>query len=128
MANPDRQSSPDIKRSEQGVLNWSFDEVYRVLAVMLLGEYGGNATRLQTDSSGNLKVSDQGSSPQKTLIDKTTTTNVIYIGKAPIGTATSAGAWLISKVDKSGSPISITYADAGASTAVWNDRVSEVYT
>lgn len=63
----------------------------------------------------------------KVLIDKTTTTNVVYVGKAPIGTATSSGAWQITKVDKSSSPISITYADAGAFTATWDDRVSEVY-
>lgn len=68
-------------------------------------------------------------SPQKTLIDKTTTTNVIYVGKATIGTATSTGAWQITKIDKSGSPVSITYAAAGASTATWNNRATtEVYT
>lgn len=66
--------------------------------------------------------------PQKTLIDKTTTTNVIYIGKAAIGTSTASASWLITKVDKSSSPISITYAAAGASTATWDNRATtEVY-
>lgn len=66
-------------------------------------------------------------SQQKTLIDKTTTTNIIYIGKAAIGTATSSATWFITKVDKTSSPISITYAAAGDSTATWNDRVTETY-
>lgn len=65
----------------------------------------------------------------KTLIDKTTTTDIIYIGSAPIGTATSASSWQITKVDKTTSPISITYAAAGAFTATWNNRATtEVYT
>lgn len=63
----------------------------------------------------------------KTLIDKTTTTDVIYIGKAPIGTATSSASWQISKVNKTGTPISVTYAAAGASTATWDNRTTETY-
>lgn len=89
-------------------------------------DINGKAVQIQLDSSGNLPTTT-GSTLYKTLIDKTTTTNVVYVGKAPIGTATSSNAWLITKIDKSSSPISITYADAGAFTAVWNDRVSEVY-
>lgn len=65
---------------------------------------------------------------KKTLIDKTTT-NVIYVGKATIGTATSTGSWQITKIDKTTSPFSITYAAAGASTATWDNRATtEVYT
>jgi hypothetical protein len=57
MAAPDRQSKPDINRSEQSVQNWSFDELYKVLAVLPVGEYNNALYRLQTDSSGKLKVS-----------------------------------------------------------------------
>lgn len=56
MANPDRQAKPDIARTEQGVLNNSFDEIYNVLAVALLGEYNNNLYRLQVDSAGKLKI------------------------------------------------------------------------
>lgn len=63
-------------------------------------------------------------SPQKTLIDKTTTTDVIYVGEAEIGTATSAASWFITKINKSSSPISITYAAGGASTATWDNRAT----
>ena len=57
MATPDRQESPEIRRSEQAVQNWSFDEVYKVLSTVGLGEYAGALYRLQVDASGNLKTS-----------------------------------------------------------------------
>lgn len=57
MAKPDRQESPEIRRSEQAVQNWSFDEVYKVLSTVGLGEYAGALYRLQVDASGNLKTS-----------------------------------------------------------------------
>lgn len=82
---------------------------------------GANWSRMAQPSTGTASL-------LKTLIDKTTTTDVIYIGKAAIGTAVGAASWLITKVDKTTSPISITYAAAGASTATWNNRATtEVY-
>lgn len=63
----------------------------------------------------------------KTLVDKATT-NVIYIGKAAIGTSTGSAAWLIKKVDKTVTDnVTITFAAAGAFTATWNNRGSETY-
>ena len=56
MAKPDRQQSPEIRRSEQAVQNWSFDEVYKVLSTVGLAEYANALYRLQADSDGNLKV------------------------------------------------------------------------
>ena len=71
------------------------------------------------------RMSQPGStSTYKTLIDKTTTTNVIYIGKANSGTATSSALWTITKVDKTASPVVITHTGA---TAIWDNRISEVY-
>jgi hypothetical protein len=44
MANPDNQSSPRIRRTEQYIQNASFDETYQVLAVESLVENtAGNA-------------------------------------------------------------------------------------
>lgn len=83
----------------------------------------GIVNPVQKEPDGSIPVTVVSSSAlKKTLIDKTTTTDVVYVGKADIGTATSSNAWLITKIDKSSSPVSITYADAGAFTAVWNDR------
>ncbi len=65
----------------------------------------------------------------KTEVDKSTTTDVIYIGKAPIGTATSTAGWQIKKIDKTVTDnVTITYAAAGAFTATWTNRASETYT
>lgn len=64
----------------------------------------------------------------KTKVDKSTTTNVIYIGKAPIGTALGTGAWQIKKIDKTVTDnVTITFAAAGAFTATWNNLGSETY-
>jgi hypothetical protein len=63
----------------------------------------------------------------KVLVDKATT-NIIYIGKAPIGTALGTGAWQIKKIDKTVTDnVTITFAAAGAFTATWNNRGSETY-
>jgi len=63
----------------------------------------------------------------KVLVDKATT-NIIYIGKAPIGTALGSGAWQIKKVDKTVTDnVTITFAAGGAFTATWNNRGSETY-
>lgn len=71
------------------------------------------------------RMSQPGSTPEyKTLIDKATTTNVVYIGKAASGTATSASAWKITKINKTTSPISITHT---GDTAIYDNRVSETY-
>jgi len=100
------------------------------------GGGGGRATPYQdsngipafvTLNSGAIPVTSQ-SSIYKTEVDKSTTTDVIYIGKAPIGTATSTAGWQIKKIDKTVTDnITITFAASGAFTAMWNNRGSEVY-
>ncbi len=82
---------------------------------------GGGGLKLigsNTDGSGSSPA------PLKTLIDKTTTANVVYIGQAASGTATSSGAWTITKIDKTTSPVAITHTGA---TAVWDNRVNGSY-
>jgi len=61
----------------------------------------------------------------KKLIDDTTTTNVTYIGVASQGTATSDPVWRIKKIDET-SGVEITWTGTGF-TAVWDDRVTEIY-
>lgn len=81
---------------------------------------------LVTDStiSGNVSTF---SAIYKTLIDTTSTANVTYIGKAAIGTATSAASWQISKIDESGTVTSITWSGSGF-TAIWDNRTALTYT
>mgnify|MGYP007071582261 CR=1 FL=1 len=89
----------------------------------------GKATQVTLNSDGSLPTSTTlTTTSYKTEVDKSTTTNVIYIGKAPIGTALGSGAWQIKKVDKTVTDnVTITFAAAGAFTATWNNRGSETY-
>lgn len=113
MAAPDR-NAPRIKDSEQNVLNDSFDETYGTLVVQQVA-YDGSALLRNT------------SEQTATRIDDTTTANTTYIGKAPIGSATSSAVWQISKLDTSSGLIK-TWADGDASfNNVWDDRVSLSY-
>ncbi len=56
MAQPTKTTQPDLHKSEQGVLNRSFDDTYNVLTQLLLAEYNNALYRLQVDASGNLKT------------------------------------------------------------------------
>lgn len=64
------------------------------------------------------------------LFDRTSTSNVEYIGFAGSGIATSTPQWKIMQItnDAGGSPISIKYA-GGSDTAIsaWDDRTTLVY-
>lgn len=87
----------------------------------------GKATQIQLDSSGNLPVV-AGTTNYKKKIDKATT-DIIYIGSAALGSATSSAVWQIKKIDKTVTDnVTITFADAGAFTATWDDRATESYT
>lgn len=60
-------------------------------------------------------------------LDDSSTANVTYIGKAAIGTATSAASWQIFKLDES-SGLSITWADGDANfNNIWNNRTGLTY-
>jgi hypothetical protein len=66
-------------------------------------------------------------SPLAVRIDDTTTTDVTYIGKALIGTATSAATWQISKLDTASGMIK-TWADGdGLFNNIWDNRSSLSY-
>jgi len=65
--------------------------------------------------------------PYKVLLDDTSTANVTYVGKAPIGSATSAAVWQIQKIDET-SGMSITWANGGLFTAKWTEILTETYT
>jgi hypothetical protein len=113
MANPARQSKPDIELHEQRVLNKSFDREFDVLAVENL-EYDG--VSLQRQQSSNIAVQlDSAADP------------IIYVGKAPIGSATSSAVWQIVKLDTTSGLVK-TWADGNASfDNIWDNRASLTY-
>ena len=58
--------------------------------------------------------------------DSLSSAGITYIGKATIGTATSAPAWQISKLDET-TDLDLLWADEGRFTQVWDDRLSLTY-
>lgn len=87
----------------------------------------GKSTQLVLNSDGTLPTSSGATTPEQVLIDPLTTTNMTYIGISPSGTSESAPLWSIIRIDKTTGIKAIKNAAAGASTATWNDRVTETY-
>lgn len=111
--------------SSQYLDNLEHDNVTGAKGVSIYGTPDGtNIYRLKVNSDGSINAASAAATPLKTLIDKTTTTNVVYIGQAASGTATSASSWTITKIDKTASPVAITHTGA---TAVYDNRASETY-
>jgi len=77
--------------------------------------------------SGNLVGSGLNSNAISILIDDASATTT-YIGKAPIGTATSAAKWQIQKISSSGTVTTIAWA-AGSNHfgQIWDNRASLSY-
>lgn len=69
-------------------------------------------------------ISGDAGGVKKTLYDISNT--IIYIGIAAQGTSSNIGAWLIKKttLDADGNPVSTLYSN---DTAVWDDRISTMY-
>lgn len=87
--------------------------------------YGWDATnsqkvRLKVNDDGQI---ESGSGKYKMIIDETTTTDVTYIGTAPLGTATSVSSWEVMKIDETGATSIFTW-----SSGKWDDRVTLSYT
>jgi hypothetical protein len=124
MAIPDRNNLPYTNQSEQGVLNESRDEKYKVLGVELLVE---NDTE---DALVRLKRSDlsggSSSAAYEGRFDTTSTTDCVYIGKTTPGTAESAAGWQIVRVNTlTGQKV---YADDVTSfTKQWSARTGYTY-
>lgn len=68
-----------------------------------------------------------GSSNYKNIVDDYSTPNIIYIGDAQIGSATSSAVWRIQKINKTTGTV-ITWADGNDSfDNVWDNRLSLIY-
>lgn len=92
--------------------------------------YDGSAKQIiKVNSQGELVV-NTGGGEEALRMDDVTTTSVTYVGKAAIGTATSAALWQVKKIDESGTPqtLVITWADGDDSyNNVWDNRASLSY-
>ena len=121
MPNPDRANKPEIEKSEQTVLNQSFDREFNVLAV--------EALVYNPDTGAMDRMTQPGATTTATYEgrnDTTSDTNLVYLGKATPGTATSAAGWQIKRYNKSAGHMSFA-DDATTFTKVWDDRTSYSY-
>jgi len=121
VANPDRQTKPDIARSEQGVLNKSFDETYQVLTVeaLVYNPETGDLDRM-TQPGATVSVAYESRN------DTTTDANLVYLGKALPGSLESDAAWQIKRYNKSAGHMSFA-DDETTFTKVWSDRATYNY-
>jgi len=131
MAAPDRQQQPDIHRSEQGVQNWSFDEVYKVLATIPVGEYNNSLYRLQVNPSGALTV-DSTISGSVTAYAKPSEQYAIYNKEATatykyFGFQKADGYWYIMRKTIATNVFEYA-AGASAYSTAWTNRASQTYT
>lgn len=74
-----------------------------------------------------LKTSPSPAASLLLSIDDTSTANVLYVGQAEIGSASSDPVWQIKKINQT-SGVVVTWADGAAFSQVWDDRVGLVYT
>lgn len=84
----------------------------------------GRPVNVELDGNGNIPVVFS-SSTYKLILDETTTTSVTYVGKAALGSATSAAVWQIQKIDES-SGLVITWGGTGAFDQVYDNRATTV--
>lgn len=73
------------------------------------------------------RMSQPGSSPTyESFVDTTTDTNLVYLGKALPGTATSAASWQIKRYNKSAGHMSFA-DDETTFTKQWSERTTYGY-
>ncbi len=125
MAKPDRQESPEIRRSEQAVQNWSFDEVYKVLSTVGLGEYAGALYRLQVDASGNLKTSASiDTTGLATSVKQDAQTALLTTIDADTGTIAAEVAGLLTDTELRATPVPVSGTVTATPTGTQNVDVT----
>lgn len=90
---------------------------------------GGSYVDVKVSPSGALQVEGDltvSSGDYESFVDTTTDTNLVYLGKATPGTATSAASWQIKRYDKSAGHMSFA-DDVTTFTKTWDDRASYTY-
>lgn len=89
-------ATPGNKHTVQNILNWSFDETFKTIAISLLGYDGVSMQRMPADALA--------------VIIQTSGTDT-FIGTAAPGTLAATAKWQAIKVDTTGT---VTHADGNA--------------
>lgn len=87
-------------------------------------EGSDNDVDLIADTEGRLVTVDGEVALASRLDDSASP--IIYMGKAPVGSATSAAVWQIAKLDTTSGAVK-TWADLGRFTQIWDDRTGLTY-
>jgi hypothetical protein len=96
--------------------------------VIVNDENGNNINPATEEKQNSIIAALGGSVAYDILIDKTTTTDITYIGKAAIGTATSSALWQLSRLNKTSSITQVGWADSDEDfDNIWDNRVSLSY-
>ncbi len=109
------------------------DTELRASAVPISGSVSVSGTVSATQGtspwvvSGTVTSNGGTAMPWALQLDNTSTMNVTYVGIAAVGSATSAAAWQIKKIDQT-SGLVITWAGSAAYNQIWNNRTSLTYT
>lgn len=105
-----------VKRTSQYIDNLAFDESTGLPMVELGGTDGTNIYRAAVKPDGSLVVGSSNRTMRYQIAGST-----IYVGDAPLGSATSDPVWNITRFD--------TSAGSGMMRigGVWDNRASEVY-
>lgn len=112
-----RNSNSTIAQSEQQIFNQGFDNTTGVPAILGLG-FDGTATPQRTIAQTLALQTDYDANG-----------NLTYLGIATPGTLTSAASWQIKKLSYNGSGnlTSITWADSGAFSQIWDNHTGLTY-
>jgi hypothetical protein len=86
----------------------------------------GRPVRVELTVDGKVPVEAGTTSNYESRNDTTTDTNLVYLGKATPGTATSAASWQIKRYNKSAGHMSFA-DDVTTFTKTWDDRTSYTY-
>lgn len=121
MSVPDRTGVPEkTSQSEQYVLNYSFDEVFKLLMVGLTGYNAATNgyDRIQIDSNGGIKTTQAATTDRYDIQSP-----IYYLGQAPAGSAETDPVWTVTKVDMTTNP----YTSKIASQTTWSGRTGATY-
>lgn len=121
MSNPNRQQKPSIQRTVQDMVGNSFDNEFKVIAVenLVYNAETGSLDRMTQPGAATTTAYESRN-------DTTTDTNLVYLGKALPGTATSSAGWQIKRYNKSAGHMSFA-DDVTTYTKTWDNRTSYTY-
>lgn len=94
--------------------------------VLPFKDSSGKATQVTLTADGKVPVEAGATSNYESRNDTTTDTNLVYLGKALPGSATSDAAWQIKRYNKSAGHMSFA-DDETTFTKVWSDRTTYNY-